>query len=243
MSCRALRGLVLVLGLWAAAALAVERGQPQEPRHLLEAKALVTAVPLEKTSYQHGKEEIVWAVPGECHADCSGFIGALLQHSYGYDVDSFRRWFDSTRPSAARFHDTIEQGRGFAVVERVADIQPGDILAVKYLTRRENTGHVMLAAAAPEKLPAGEPAVPGTEQWSVAIIDSSQSGHGTTDRRYRTGAGGKDHEGLGAGVLRIYSDAQGRVAGYTWSTYRGSKFIEPKDQHLVIGRIVPGFRP
>ncbi|MGD0383964.1 MAG: hypothetical protein ABSA77_10605 [Thermoguttaceae bacterium] len=48
---------------------------------------------------------------------------------------------------------------------------------------------------------------------------------------------------MGSGVLRIYSDPEGRVAGFSWSTSRASKFVVPDDEHLAIGRLIPGFKP
>ena len=61
--------------------------------------------------------------------------------------------------------------------------------------------------------------------------------------RHAKGTGGKDHDGLGEGVLRIYADAQGKVAGFSWSMQAASQFQDPKNEHLVIGRLKPGFKP
>ena len=61
----------------------------------------------------------------------------------------FKRWFDSHRPSARRYHDAIVAERGFQRIERLAEVQPGDILAVKYLQPSDNTGHVMLVSNPP----------------------------------------------------------------------------------------------
>ncbi|MFT3880967.1 MAG: hypothetical protein QM703_15055 [Gemmatales bacterium] len=69
------------------------------------------------------------------------------------------------------------------------------------------------------------------------MIDSSQSGHGNTDTRHHKGKDGKDHDGLGQGVLRLYTDKQGHVAGFSWSTLGASKFIEPAEEQVAIGRL------
>ncbi len=95
----------------------------------------------------------------------------------------------------------------------------------------------MLVADRPRRMAAKEPSIAGTIQWEVTIIDSSESGHGPTDTRHKKGADGKDHDGLGEGVLRIYSDTAGNVTGFAWSTQKVSKFKEPSDEHLVIGRL------
>jgi hypothetical protein len=224
--------------LCAAACLAA-----QPPKHLTAAIDLASRLSLEDTSYQGGEPKVTWEGTCQSHADCSGFLDALLMHSYGYSKADFKRWFDSHRPSARRYHDAIVAQKGFQRIDRLADVQPGDVLAVKYLRRTDNTGHVMLVAAHPRRITPTQPVVGRTEQWEVAIIDSSRSGHGPTDTRHRRGPDGKDHDGLGRGILRIYSNSQGAVAGFSWSTTKASKFVAPSDEHLVIGRLIPGFKP
>ena len=164
-------------------------------------------------------------------------------HDDGFAADDFKRWFGSRRPTAERYHDAIVDGRGFARLDRIADLRAGDLIAIKYLTRHDNTGHIMLAVEAPSRMNATPPYVDGTQQWSVAVIDSSESGHGTTDTRHKRGADGRDHDGLGRGVVRLYADASGAVVGFSWSTTKASRFIAPQDEHVVLGRLQPGYRP
>ena len=213
------------------------------PKHLTVAQALVANLDLTHTSYKHGEPEVSFAAPCQSQADCSGFIDSLLQYTYGYTPQDYKKWFDSHRPSAKRYHDAIVDQSGFTQVQHVQDMLPGDLLAVKYLNRTDNTGHIMLAAERPIRISPKAPVVAGTQQWSVEVIDSSESGHGPTDTRHARGAGGKDHDGVGEGVLRIYSDAEGSIAGFTWSTVSASKFKDPGDEHLVIGRLKPDFHP
>lgn len=213
---------------------------PAEPKHLTIAKQLLSHLDLANTDYEHGTPSVKFTAPCESHADCSGFADALLQYSYDLDKEQFRKIFSSARPSAKRYHDAIEEENGFKDIKHVTDLKPGDFLAVKYLNRKDNTGHVMLAAGRPTRMTAPkQPVVAGTVQWEVTIIDSSESGHGPTDTRHAKGPDGKDHDGLGEGVLRIYSDAQGNIAGFAWSTVSASKFKAPDDEHLVIGRFEP----
>jgi hypothetical protein len=213
------------------------------PKHLALAQSLVAQLNLANTSYKHGEPEVSFTAPCQSHADCSGFIDSLLQTSYGYTPDQFKKWFNSHRPSAKRYHDAIAEQKGFTQIQHVQDVLPGDLLAVKYLNRTDNTGHVMLVADKPVKIQPKEPIVPNTQQWTVTIIDSSESGHGPTDTRHARGAGGKDHDGVGEGVLRLYTDGQGAVAGFTWSSVPTSKFKDPSDEHLVIGRLQAGYQP
>ena len=212
-------------------------GQQSISKHLAIAMSLVSHLDLANTNYEHGAPSVSFTAPFASHTDCSGFIDALLGQAYGFDKDQLKQWFGSSRPTARRYHDAIDEGNGFKKIEHVQDIQPGDLLAVKYFNNKSNTGHVMLVAARPERMAAKEPLLPGTAQWSVTVIDSSESGHGPTDTRHKKGTDGKDHDGLGEGVLRIYSDAAGSVTGFAWSTLASSKFKEPTDEHLVIGRL------
>ena len=151
--------------------------------------------------------------------------------------------FGTRRPTAERYHDAIVEGRGFVPVAAVGDLRAGDFIAIKYYTRHDNTGHIMLAIAPAQRMSATPPYVDGTTQWAVPVIDSSESGHGPTDTRHKQGPGGRDHDGLGRGVFRLYTDARGAVAGFAWSTTKASRYVEPADEHLVIGRLDPGFRP
>jgi hypothetical protein len=213
------------------------------PRHLTEAEHLVDGLNLADTNYEHGQPSVSWSNPKASHTDCSGFIDALLMHTYHYDPDQFKAWFDSHRPSARRYYEAIVEQKGFTHVHYINHLKPGDILAVKYLKRTDNTGHVMLVEGYPKRRKATEPMVDGTEQWEVEIIDSSKTGHGVTDTRHKMGADGKDHDGLGRGVLRIYTTPDGKVAGFAWSTMKVSQFKTPDDEDLVMGRLVPGYVP
>jgi hypothetical protein len=213
------------------------------PKHLAEARLLLSGVTLDRTNYEHGQPNVTWEEPKASHTDCSGFIDALFMHTYQYDPAAYKRWFDSHRPSAKRYHDAIVEHKGFTQLQRVADIRPGDIIAVKYLKRTDNTGHVMLADSMATSRKATDPIVEGTQQWELTIIDSSKSGHGVTDTRHKMGADGKDHDGLGRGVLRLYTHADGSIAGFAWSTLKVSEFKMPDTEDLVVGRLLSGYRP
>src|SRR5262249_1156110 len=126
-------------------------------------------------------------------------------------------------------------------VTMLRNLKPGDIIAIKYPPGEENTGHVMLAASVAKPRESSKPIIPGTKQWEVTVIDTSRSGHGPNDTR-RT-EDGDSHEGLGSGVLRLYTDKTGAVAGYTWSTFSNSEFFDQDERPLRIGRLVPWFKP
>ncbi|WP_438000965.1 hypothetical protein WMF26_15555 [Sorangium sp. So ce185] len=77
--------------------------------------------------------------------------------------------------------------------------------------------------------------MPGTAQYAVEILDSSSSGHGETDTRRNPD--GSWHDGAGAGVMRLYADEDGQIAGYTWSEDASSVYHPTSDHALVVGRL------
>jgi hypothetical protein len=236
---RALRAGLLL----AASSLAALAGAAPPDPHVASAQRLVEQLDLANTDYAHGQGSVTWTGSVASHTDCSGFIDHLLMHDDGYAPDDFKRWFGSRRPTAERYHDAIVEGRGFTRLGAISELRAGDLIAIKYLTRHDNTGHIMLVTEAPRRMNPSPPYVDGAAQWSVTVIDSSESGHGPTDTRHKRGEGGRDHDGLGRGVFRLYANASGEVAGFSWSTTKASRFVAPEDEHLVLGRLAPGFRP
>lgn len=223
---------------------------------LQQANELLDAVKPGDTSYQHKGGEVRWPDKAtdraaECHTDCSGLVDALFQRAYGLNRSQFADWMKVKRPLAKHYHAAIVQERGFRAINHVGDALPGDLLAVAYPSGGENTGHVMLVAEKPRWRESTPPLVPNTQQWEVTVIDVSRSGHGPADTRIRAeqnsgepareGNGKRSREGLGKGTLRIYADPAGAVVGSSWSTAKGSKFVEQSFHHLVIGRVKPEF--
>jgi hypothetical protein len=101
----------------------------------------------------------------------------------------------------------------------------------------------MIVASAPASCPSLPPLIAETVQWTVTVIDSSESGHGATDTRYQHGQGGRDHDGLGKGVIRLYARPDGTVAGFTWSTFMNSAFKGPDTEPVALGRLIDHFQP
>jgi hypothetical protein len=210
---------------------------------------LVNGLAPENTSYRHKNISVKWkgidgAADYESHADCSGFINALLKRADGLTDDTFELWLGIRRPLAKTYHDAITNQNKFKRVVLLKDAQPGDVIAVKYRpgdpeNTDNNTGHILLMANAPQPRKATAPLIPGTAQWEVTVIDQSRSGHGKTDTRHQPD--GKFVSGLGQGVLRLYTDNSGKVVGYSWSTFATSEFHDQTDRHLVIGR--PQMKP
>ncbi|MBI4469270.1 MAG: HYR domain-containing protein [Acidobacteria bacterium] len=187
---------------------------------------------------------------------CSTLITELLQHAYMFSI--------GTSPKAKDYHDVIKAENRFTLIDNVNDILPGDIIAIKYPDGSDDdsgdseritgvTGHVMLVAEWPtfySTTACPESPEPGTEQYTVKVIDSSSSYHGDFDTR-RSNPGG-----LGLGVFRLYVRGSGEIVGYTWSTIckvkdpvtgdlepvevYGQDPNDPMTRHLVVGRLVPG---
>ncbi len=208
--------------------------------HLQLAQLLVKNMPLTNTSYQHKEGVVTWAGWNgasryESQTDCSGFISALLEQTYGLTASDFKRFFGTKRPLAKTYYDAVISQNKFKQIPLISDVQPGDFIVIKYPPDNDNSGHIMLVAATPQKYPSSSPEMEGTGQWIITVIDSSQTGHGKTDTRWQNN--GTFHDGLGQGVFRIYTDDAGEPVGYTWSTFSNSEYYSQQERPLVIGRL------
>jgi hypothetical protein len=223
---------------------------PQKPVHLRDAEQLLAHMDLSNTSYntnyghEHEMGVVVWdPLELACHTDCSGLVSNLLMHSYGYTQEAFQRWFGDKWPRAKYYFGAIKSGNGFLSLQHVWDLQPGDFIAIKYIGLAKSTGHIMIVEKKPWRVKGGPPFVDGTVQWLVTVIDCSGVGHGKWDTRYKRGANGKDHDGLGQGVFRLYCDKLGQVVGYCWSPGNLSVFKGPDAAPVALGRLIPDFKP
>ena len=210
------------------------------------AQLMVQNVPLSNTSYQHKGDVVTWAGVDsasdyQSYADCSGFMNALFTQAYGLGPEDLSQWLGSRRPLAKDYFAAIENKRGMLAISNIANVQLGDLIVIRYLNSApgDNTGHVLLVAGLPQRRAATKPVVNNTQQWDVVIIDSSESGHGKEDtRRLPNGA---YHDGVGRGTMRIYTDDNGALVGYTWSDLEESLFYDSTSRPLVIGRPDPKF--
>ncbi len=208
------------------------------------ASELVNNITDAQTDYDHGIGPVTWsgsngATLYESRTDCSGFILALYQQAYKVTPARLGTWLGKKRPLAANFVDAINAGHGYAAVTNISDVQPGDLIAVRYLNpgQGDNTGHLLLVESAPAPHTASKPFIDGTSQWDVAVIDQSSTGHGPTDTRHhpdKTFA-----PGIGRGTIRIYTDFGGTPAGYAWSDITVSPYYPQAERPLIIGRLDP----
>jgi len=214
-----------------------------EPRHLEQARNLVENLKgASENAYGGGKRHIEWeAGHAAARTVCSSFETLLLEHTYGWTNADFKEWMHSTNPEAEAYHDAIVERHGFERILHIDKLHPGDILAVKYTDHHvskngvEDTGHVMLVAEEPRPAPDKKPRVSGLRQYTVDIIDSSASGHGSKDTRARPEGGFTG--GIGQGTLRLYVNESGRIVGYAWSTSEKSEYFTAPDRDIVAGRL------
>lgn len=164
------------------------------PPHLHDAWSLIRHTAPANTLYQHRPTTIVFpdaaqpALTATCQADCSGLTNSLLTHAYNLKDTQLSTLLRAKRPLARHYFSAILNERGFARIHRATDINPGDLIAIRYEPGASNTGHVMIAAsrAVWRQVPSKRAiaTTPPRYAWHVLIIDSSSGNRGTGDLRY-----------------------------------------------------------
>lgn len=236
--------LALVLLLTCALSFLISAIAAQESNkltHLDLARILVRELKPEDTNYQHKQGYIVWkgengAEAYQSHVDCSGLLNLLFERAYGITPNDFEKWLGKRRPLASEYFNAITQHQNFRAITSIGSVRPGDIIAIRYPPgTNENTGHIMIVNDVPARRKPSKPEVEGTDQWEVGVIDSSESGHGKTDTRRKPD--GSFGDGVGQGILRIYTNTNNEIVGYTWSTFAVSDYYDQNTRQLVIGRL------
>jgi hypothetical protein len=233
----------------AAAARPANAQDPAMPEALLQsAHALVDHLWPANNVYGSHPTYVQWAdpvagTPARNRSVCSSFATRLLEHSFGYTQDDIATWFGKRVPQAREYHDTILARTGFLRIVHMSAIRPGDILAVKYPDGSHPTGHVMIVASLATPGTATNPVQPATQQYELRVVDSANTGHGTSDTRYRREGKPEWVTGAGEGVLRLYARPDDTIAGYAWSTSPKSLFRAAQDRAPAIGRLDPARAP
>lgn len=214
------------------------------PLHLIDIRVLLGQVDAESTSYEHGVMDVQWkghqgAKKAACHTDCSGLIDALLIHSYQLNRPDFRRWFGKERPLAKDYFRAIIYQNNFLRLNQIKEIKTGDFLVIRFLPGAKNkdndTGHVAIIDEAPLLIEASPPLIKNSHQWLVSVIDCAHEPHGVKDSRYLGEK--KYYDGLGKGKMRLYTDADGHILGYTWSTRKSTKYFTVTQHPVAVGRL------
>lgn len=228
----------LMVTLLCSLALSSARAAAQ-PAFLGWAEDLVDHVAPANNSYSTGPFYVTWAGANgatqyENRTLCSNFLTALLMHAYGLTSTDIRDWTGSTSPNATLWHDTIVAEDGFTRIDAVTDIEPGDVIAIRYESGNSASGHLSIVEAAPVLRAATAPLVSGTQQYEIHIIDSTRKGHGAGDSRLK--ADGTWVEGAGRGIIRLYADASGAITGHTWSLSPYSTHYAVSFRSVTVGR-------
>lgn len=235
---RSLAKVSLMATLLCSLALSPARAEAQ-PVFLGWAEELVDHVVPANNVYDTGPFYVTWAgVNGATQYEnrtlCSNFLTALLMHAYGLTSTDIRYWTGSTSPNAALYHDTIVAENGFTRIGAMTDIEPGDVIAIRYEPGNASSGHLSIVEVAPALRAATAPLVSGTSQYAVSIIDSTRQGHNVGDSRLQPD--GTWDEGAGRGVMRFYADASGAIVGHTWSLSPYSTYHAVSFRTVAVGR-------
>jgi hypothetical protein len=228
--------LALVL-LTACTAHPTRSTDPDKPPHLAQAELFLTQLRPQDTSHQHSPSLVSFAHTrhdnAECRTDCSGFVEAILRHTYRLTDLQVRETMGNERPLAQHFHAAIEAGPAFTQIKHIQDANPGDIIAIRNPSYNRNAGHVMILAAQPRRRDPTPPLIDNTRQWDLDVIDCTDAPHSNDSR---SKPNDESATGAGRGTFRIYTDKDGLIVGHTWSDSHASAYRTQDDRHLVIGR-------
>lgn len=222
------------------------------PEHLMLAEILAETIKPSTNDYG-GPALVTWVGENGLKsstvlATCSTFVALMFTRAYGID---FEAWLGTLRPSSACFHEVLVDEQGFTLIESVADVEPGDLLVIRYYDEGckihdcqnfsgcEFTGHTAMVAATPTQLESTSPVIEGTLQYTLKVLDVTKAVHGVGDTRWEANPDHSDDEGVGTGTMRLYVDADDpelAIVGYTWSTSKNSSYHPRSKRDVVIGR-------
>jgi hypothetical protein len=210
------------------------------PAHLAQAELLLSQLRPQDTEYRHSPSNVSFAntrhANAECRTDCSGFVTAILKHTYRLTDKDVRRDLGNERPLSEHYHAAIESGPAFEQVKHIQDARPGDIIAIRHPSDHRNNGHVMILAAEPRRREPTPQVFENTVQWDLDVIDCTEFPH-SNDTRYQPKT--DPRTGAGRGTFRLYTNERGEVVGHAWSDSPQAAFREQAERHLVIGRFQP----
>ncbi len=206
------------------------------PTHVASAEKLLADLTISRQNvYASSPSFIRWdGVNSEARTVCGSFITNLLLRSYNWTSSTFTSWLGTTSPYADTYHAAIVAQNNFTRISNITQVQPGDIIAIKYLDSG-TTGHAMMVDSLAKAHSALSPLVAGTTQYAITVIDSSSGAHGAADTR-RTSPSATGN-GVGRGTIRVYVDSALKPVGYSWSDEAGSPYIAMSQRPLAIGRI------
>jgi hypothetical protein len=177
---------------------------------------------VKETHYQHKTQ--VNAGSGVYDLDCSGFVDLLLKR---FAPDRFAQVpieSGHARPRAVMYYQLLHGLAqtplpGWTAVHKLAETQPGDIIAWELTpAAREDTGHVVIVAAAPIQT--------SSELYRVSVYDSSGIRHDEDTRPEGT-------SGVGKGTITFRVNSEGEPVAFRFNS-QGHFHRE----RIAIGRII-----
>lgn len=203
------------------------------PKHLQLSRNMLYQILMGNgyTKYVNSLGPVEWGPKYISVTDCSGYIDHLIRYSYHIK----KGWTGLSRPLACGFYNMIINERYFKNICNINMAKPGDFLVFKILPGTSNTphtGHIMLIDDFPKKMISINPIISNYQQWCVQIIDQSKS-HGKHDTRYNA----EFDSGLGIGYIRLYTNSQGLLTGYSWTCQSNSNFKANDIHPIAIGRL------
>ncbi|MDU0291532.1 hypothetical protein [Saccharothrix longispora] len=249
-----------------AAPLPDRRPHRTSTPHLLEAEQLIgylslPTCPLANNTYKEPDQPNVvrWGAPGDAadwvnRSQCASFQTAVLKRTYRWATGRFFRTHFGLASPFARDYRRVFAERDvphFERVTRVADLRPGDLIAVDYRNDRDtNTGHVVMVRSlkGAYTAPGRRLNFPGETQYAVEVADCTSEPHGLYGvgdyRRYpdnRIFNAGARTDGAGYGHMMFYaSDDTGEFTRYRWSVNTSSAGTHPADRRPVAAARVVG---
>ncbi|QFZ17039.1 hypothetical protein EKG83_05750 [Saccharothrix syringae] len=234
--------------------------------HLIEAELLVgylslPTCPLGNNAYKEPDQPNVvrWGSPGDAsgwvnRSQCASFQTAVLRRTYQWATGRFFRTHFGTASPFARDYRRVFAERAvphFERVTRVADLRPGDLVAVDYRNDQDtNTGHIVMVRSVKGayRAPVASLNFPGETQYAVEVVDCTSEPHGRygvgnysrfPDSRIFNATAATD--GAGFGHMMFYaSDATGEFTRYRWSVNTSSAGTYTTTQRPVAAaRVLP----
>lgn len=191
-----------------------------QPPHLIEARRLVDYLalggrPSGRNRYKAIDEPNVmtWAErPDDLEgyrnqSRCASFVTGVLRHTYSWaTAEYFRGTFGHESPYSMDYSAVFAANRTaeFALVSKMADIRPGDLIAMDFLTGDlDCTGHMAIAVGL-------------HDDGTVEVVDNTARPHGPHDSRVDPYTH-QPHPGAGYGCISLIPDeSTGEIAASRW---------------------------
>lgn len=168
---------------------------------------------------------------------CSSFLRLLLEQAFGLEESDFLEAYGFARPRARDFAQALQLGDLFPIVSSIHNVSRGMLGAIGYAQDRAGmSGHCFVVAGDAVKT---HERFGVLETWTLEVVDSCRSSHGSGDTRFVSAA--DERGGIGQGAMRILTATDGTIHGYIWSPRNASEvFIDGAQQTIHFGAL-PSF--